>query len=57
MVYIASGIRRFFNTKQLEAETKLIYIIHLKALLFKLYNVLLLQYMYILFSHMLLHEM
>jgi len=40
----------------LEAETKLIYIIHLKALLFKLYNVLLLQYMYILFSHMLLHE-
>ena len=48
----------FCNTKQmLEAETKLIYIIHLKTLLFKLGSVLLLKYMYMLFSHMLLHEM
>ena len=36
---------------------KLIYIIHLKAFLFKLDNVLLLKYMYVLLSHKLLHMM
>jgi len=38
-----------------EAETKLIYIIHLKGFIIKLDNVLLLKYMYILFGHNLLH--
>ena len=49
----------FFGvTKQLlEAEMKLIYIIHFKAFLFKLDYVLLLKYMCILFSHKLLHMM
>ena len=48
----------FGNTKQfLEAETKFIYIIHLKAFLIKLDNVLLLKYMYIFFSYKLLHMM
>jgi len=48
----------FFNSKQLlKTETKLIFIIHLKALLFKLDNVLLWKYMYIFFSKMLLHRM
>jgi len=38
----------FFNTKKLlEAETKLIYIVHLKAFLFQLHNVLLIKYVYI----------
>ena len=46
----------FGNTKQLlEAETKLIHITHLEAFLMD--NVLLLKYMYILFSHKLLHVM
>jgi hypothetical protein len=47
--FIACDIPKFFgNTKKLlEAETKLIYIIHLKAFLIKLDNVLLLTYIYI----------
>jgi len=49
-------LKVFCNNKQfLEAEKKLIYIIHLKAFLFKLNNVLLLKYMCVLFSHKLLH--
>ena len=49
---MACVISKFFgNTKQfLEAETKFIYIIHLKAFLFRLDNVSLLKYMYIYFS-------
>jgi len=43
----------------LEAEKKLMYIIHLKAFLFKLGNVLLLKLMYIfvILSHKFLHMM
>jgi len=47
----------FCNTNQLmEAETKLIHIIYLKSF-FNLDNILLLKYMYILFSHKLFHMM
>jgi len=47
----------FFGTSKqlLEAEIKLLHITHLKAFLLNLDNVLLLKYMYILFSHKLLH--
>jgi hypothetical protein len=45
----------YCNTKQLlDAATKVIYIIHLKAFLCKLDNVLLLKCMYILLSHKIL---
>jgi len=58
MVFIACDTSHLCNTKPLlEAETKLIYIISLKAFLFKLDNVLLLKYICILFSHKLLHTM
>jgi hypothetical protein len=46
--FIACDISIFFNTKQLlEAENKLLYIVHLKAFLFKLHNVLLFKYVYV----------
>jgi hypothetical protein len=49
--YCLQYIKLSCNPSQfLEAEMKLIYIIHLKAFLIKLDNVLLLKYMYIFFS-------
>jgi len=62
--FTACDIPKFFcNTAQLlETETKLVHIVHLKAFLFKLDNVLLLKCMYIyilnviyLLCHNLLH--
>ena len=55
---VACDITIFCQIKQLlEAETKLIHIIHSKTFLFKLDNVLLLKYTCMLFSHKVLHMM